>query len=134
MERAQPHNTRHASLVSKQNLILPLIRILCDGTNHHGGGRPPRDLGTRESRGFKAECHLFPVFFSVPRSGRDHLLLHRLAWYQMTTVNESPAEVILYVHDPSAQILPGLHDELQIAPEVPDEPTRARRYSALLDG
>lgn len=41
---------------------------------------------------------------------------------------------ILYVHDPSAQILPGLHGELQIAPEVPDEPTRARRYSALLDG
>lgn len=52
----------------------------------------------------------------------------------MTTVNESPAELILYVHDPSAQILPGLYDELQIAPEVPDEPTRARRYSALLDG
>lgn len=65
VERAQPHNTRHASLVSMQKLILPLIRILCYGTNHHGGGRsPPRNLGTRESRGFKAECHLFPVFSS----------------------------------------------------------------------
>lgn len=51
--------------------------------------RRPENLGTRESRGFKAECHPFPVF-PVPGSGRDHQLLHSLSWYQMTSVNEYP--------------------------------------------
>lgn len=74
--------------------ILPLTRILCDGTNHRSGGRSAhRDLGTRESRGFKGTMPPLPNFSSSQVWQGPSGWLHSLAWYQMTTVNESPTEI-----------------------------------------
>lgn len=101
--------------------ILLLTRILCDGTNHRSGGRSAhRDLGTRESRGFKAQCHLFPVFFQFPGLAGTV----KLAPQSCLVSNDNRKRIahrntVLYVLDPSPspQILPGLHNA-QTAPDV----------------